>query len=205
MMLIFISIHSIKKECYVTSLVCCPMQVQVPCYILQSHADLAIPPENVKYLSDNLGGRSAYELMHTTGHLPQLSHPAVVVSALQRAIAWVWTSKHHQNSSASYYWLSLKSHYLHYDPFNWDFLLEQSLVYGQRYFKSLLFLWLRHCKVEIVEKGWASWPPQKSRLRQAMESLKCHSSRVHDLNILSSWGAFKTGSVEGRVGVNESS
>ena len=104
---IFISIHSIKKECYVTSLVCCPMQVQVPCYILQSHADLAIPPENVKYLSDNLGGRSAYELMHTTGHLPQLSHPAVVVSALQRAIAWVWTSKHHQNSSASYYWLSL--------------------------------------------------------------------------------------------------
>jgi len=63
--------------------------VQVPCYILQSHTDLAIPPENVKYMSDNLGGRSAYELMHTTGHLPQLSHPAVLVSALQRAIAWV--------------------------------------------------------------------------------------------------------------------
>lgn len=59
-------------------------QVQVPCHILQSSKDLAVPVVVASYLHHALGGPSAVEILQTEGHLPQLSAPDVVIPVLKR-------------------------------------------------------------------------------------------------------------------------
>lgn len=60
--------------------------VTVPCHIIQSMKDLAVPVVVSEYLHQNLGGESIVEVMSTDGHLPQLSSPDVVVPVLLRHI-----------------------------------------------------------------------------------------------------------------------
>lgn len=60
--------------------------VTVPCHIIQSMKDLAVPVVVSEYLHRNLGSESVVEVMSTDGHLPQLSSPDVVVPVLLRHI-----------------------------------------------------------------------------------------------------------------------
>ncbi|XP_043709839.1 probable esterase KAI2 [Telopea speciosissima] len=60
--------------------------VTVPCHILQSIKDLAVPVMVSEYLHTHLGGESIVEVMGSDGHLPQLSSPDVVIPALLRHI-----------------------------------------------------------------------------------------------------------------------
>ncbi|CDP02566.1 unnamed protein product [Coffea canephora] len=60
--------------------------VRVPCRIIQSMKDLAVPVVVSEYLHQNLGCESVVEVMSTDGHLPQLSSPDVVVPVLLRHI-----------------------------------------------------------------------------------------------------------------------
>lgn len=63
------------------------MQVTVPCHILQSNKDLAVPVVVSDYLHHELGGPTIVEVLQTEGHLPQLSSPDVVIPVLKRHIA----------------------------------------------------------------------------------------------------------------------
>jgi pimeloyl-ACP methyl ester carboxylesterase len=60
--------------------------VTVPCHIIQSMKDLAVPVMVSEYLHQNLGGDSVVEVMSSDGHLPQLSSPDVVMPVLLRHI-----------------------------------------------------------------------------------------------------------------------
>ncbi|WCJ31350.1 alpha/beta-Hydrolases superfamily protein [Euphorbia peplus] len=60
--------------------------VKVPWHILQSSNGMNMPPKVSEYLQQNIGGPSIVELMPTTGHLPQLSSPDIVVPLLLRHI-----------------------------------------------------------------------------------------------------------------------
>ncbi|PIA33083.1 hypothetical protein AQUCO_04200086v1 [Aquilegia coerulea] len=60
--------------------------VSVPCHILQSSKDLAVPVEVSDYLHKHLGSESIVEVMSTDGHLPHLSSPDVVNPVLIRHI-----------------------------------------------------------------------------------------------------------------------
>eukprot|EP00270_Netrium_digitus_P015715 TRINITY_DN5553_c0_g1_i1.p1 TRINITY_DN5553_c0_g1~~TRINITY_DN5553_c0_g1_i1.p1 ORF type:complete len:269 (+),score=43.96 TRINITY_DN5553_c0_g1_i1:178-984(+) len=60
--------------------------VTVPCHILQSSKDLAVPVCVSEYIHQNLGGKSLVEIFPTHGHLPQLSSPDIVVPILKRHI-----------------------------------------------------------------------------------------------------------------------
>ena len=60
--------------------------VTVPCHILQSIKDLAVPVVVSEYLHQNLGSESIVEVMTSDGHLPQLSSPDIVVPVLLRHI-----------------------------------------------------------------------------------------------------------------------
>ncbi|KAL9148078.1 hypothetical protein ABFS82_12G018800 [Erythranthe guttata] len=61
-------------------------RVTVPCHIVQSSKDLAVPVAVAEYLHQNLGGKSVVEVMSTEGHLPQLSAPEVTIPVLLRHI-----------------------------------------------------------------------------------------------------------------------
>ncbi|KAJ7954518.1 Sigma factor sigB regulation protein rsbQ [Quillaja saponaria] len=60
--------------------------VTVPCHILQSVKDLAVPVVVSEYLHRNLGGKSIVEVMSSDGHLPQLSSPDIVIPVLLKHI-----------------------------------------------------------------------------------------------------------------------
>uniref|UniRef100_A0A5B7BFI0 Putative esterase D14L n=1 Tax=Davidia involucrata TaxID=16924 RepID=A0A5B7BFI0_DAVIN len=60
--------------------------VTVPCHIIQSSKDLAVPVVVSEYLHRNLGGGSVVEVMASDGHLPQLSSPDTVIPVLLRHI-----------------------------------------------------------------------------------------------------------------------
>ncbi|KAJ3673038.1 hypothetical protein LUZ60_006412 [Juncus effusus] len=60
--------------------------VSVPCHILQSSQDLAVPLVISEYLHKHLGGDSIVEVMTSEGHLPQLSSPDIVIPVLLRHI-----------------------------------------------------------------------------------------------------------------------
>lgn len=62
--------------------------VTVPCHIIQSIKDLAVPVVVSEYLHQNLGGESIVEVMSTDGHLPQLSSPDVVVPIILKHIRY---------------------------------------------------------------------------------------------------------------------
>lgn len=59
-------------------------QVQVPCHILQSSKDLAVPVVVASFMHRALGGPSIVEILPTEGHLPQLSAPDIVIPVLKR-------------------------------------------------------------------------------------------------------------------------
>lgn len=61
-------------------------RVSVPCHILQSNKDLAVPVSVAEYIQQNLGGKSIVEILPAEGHLPQLSSPAIVIPVLMRHI-----------------------------------------------------------------------------------------------------------------------
>ncbi|OWM82120.1 probable esterase KAI2 [Punica granatum] len=60
--------------------------VTVPCHIIQSMKDLAVPVGVSEYLHEHLGGESIVEVMPSDGHLPQLSSPEIVIPVLLRHI-----------------------------------------------------------------------------------------------------------------------
>ncbi|XP_030455659.1 probable esterase KAI2 [Syzygium oleosum] len=60
--------------------------VTVPCHIIQSAADLAVPVGVSEYMHRHLGGKSTVEVMPLGGHLPQLSSPEMVIPVLLRHI-----------------------------------------------------------------------------------------------------------------------
>ncbi|KAJ4714766.1 Sigma factor sigB regulation protein rsbQ [Melia azedarach] len=62
--------------------------VTVPCHIIQSMKDLAVPVVVSEYLHQNLGGESIVEVMSSEGHLPQLSSPDIVIPVLLRHIRY---------------------------------------------------------------------------------------------------------------------
>jgi pimeloyl-ACP methyl ester carboxylesterase len=58
--------------------------VRVPCHIIQSQKDLAVPVVVAHYLHRSLGGETCVEILPTEGHLPQLSAPEIVIPCLRR-------------------------------------------------------------------------------------------------------------------------
>ncbi|XP_065875297.1 probable esterase KAI2 [Euphorbia lathyris] len=60
--------------------------VTVPCHILQSGKDLAVPVVVSEYLHNHLTGESIVEVVSTDGHLPQLSSPDIWIPVLLRHI-----------------------------------------------------------------------------------------------------------------------
>lgn len=62
--------------------------VTVPCHIIQSMKDMAVPVVVSEYLHCNLGGDSIVEVMQSDGHLPQLSSPDVVIPVLLKHIKY---------------------------------------------------------------------------------------------------------------------
>ena len=60
--------------------------VSVPCHIVQSTKDLAVPVVVSEYLHRHLGGDSIVEVMPSEGHLPRLSSPDIVTPVLLRHI-----------------------------------------------------------------------------------------------------------------------
>ncbi|XP_054808390.1 probable esterase KAI2 [Prosopis cineraria] len=60
--------------------------ITVPCHILQSLKDLAVPVVVSEYLHQHIAAESIVEVMSTDGHLPQLSSPGVVVPLLLKHI-----------------------------------------------------------------------------------------------------------------------
>ncbi|CAA0823123.1 Probable esterase KAI2 [Striga hermonthica] len=61
-------------------------RVTVPCHIIQSSKDMAVPVSVSEYIRQRVGGRSVVEVMPTEGHLPQLSAPEVTIPVLLRHI-----------------------------------------------------------------------------------------------------------------------
>jgi sigma-B regulation protein RsbQ len=59
--------------------------VTVPCH-LHTLNDMAVPLEVAQYMQQHLGGWATTEVLNTAGHLPHLSDPAVVISALLRCL-----------------------------------------------------------------------------------------------------------------------
>ncbi|CAK9206521.1 unnamed protein product [Sphagnum troendelagicum] len=78
---------SVAKTVFQSDLRCILAQVSVPCHILQSSKDLAVPVVVSDYLHHSLGGPTVVEILQTEGHLPQLSSPEVVIPVLKRHIA----------------------------------------------------------------------------------------------------------------------
>ncbi|KAK9749559.1 hypothetical protein RND81_02G134500 [Saponaria officinalis] len=76
--------HTIFKS-DVRHLLC---HVTIPCHIIQSKKDSAVPVDVSQYLHQNLGGHSIVEVMSTEGHLPLLSAPDTVIPVLLRHIRY---------------------------------------------------------------------------------------------------------------------
>ncbi|KAL2643697.1 hypothetical protein R1flu_011284 [Riccia fluitans] len=77
---------SVAKTIFQSDLRCILPQVMVPCHILQSQKDLAVPVVVSDYLKHSFGGKTIVEVLPTDGHLPQLSSPDVVIPVLLRHI-----------------------------------------------------------------------------------------------------------------------
>ncbi|XP_078430320.1 alpha/beta-Hydrolases superfamily protein [Wolffia australiana] len=60
--------------------------VTVPCHILQSSKDLAVPVGVSEFLHRRLYCKSIVEVMTSEGHLPQLSSPEIVIPVLLKHI-----------------------------------------------------------------------------------------------------------------------
>lgn len=63
-------------------------RVTVPCHIIHSSKDPAVPVAVAEYHHQNIGGKSIVEVVATEGHLPQLSAPDVTIPVLLRHIKY---------------------------------------------------------------------------------------------------------------------
>lgn len=61
-------------------------EVRVPCLILQSTQDGFAPVEVGTYLHQQLAG-SSLQLIENSGHCPHITHPALIVEALERLLS----------------------------------------------------------------------------------------------------------------------
>ncbi|KAF5961198.1 hypothetical protein HYC85_002407 [Camellia sinensis] len=77
---------SVAQTIFQSDYRCMLGHVTVPCHIIQSMKDLAVPVVVSEYLHQHLGGQSIVEVMSTEGHLPQLSSPDVVIPVILRHI-----------------------------------------------------------------------------------------------------------------------
>ncbi|CAK9189523.1 unnamed protein product [Sphagnum troendelagicum] len=77
---------SICRTCFQSDVRSILPQVTVPCYVLQSCKDLAVPVVVSDYLFRSLGGPTKVEILQTEGHLPQLSCPELLIPVMKRAI-----------------------------------------------------------------------------------------------------------------------
>ncbi|XP_024365703.1 karrikin insensitive 2 receptor CA isoform X1 [Physcomitrium patens] len=78
---------SVAKTIFQSDLRSILPKVTVPCHILQSSKDLAVPVVVADYLHLTLGGPTIVEVLPTEGHLPQLSSPDIVIPVLKRHVA----------------------------------------------------------------------------------------------------------------------
>lgn len=78
---------SVAKTIFQSDLRIVLPNVTVPCHILQSGKDLAVPIVVADYLHHTLGGPTIVEVLQTEGHLPQLSSPEIVIPVLKRHLA----------------------------------------------------------------------------------------------------------------------
>ncbi|KAK3197935.1 hypothetical protein Dsin_021350 [Dipteronia sinensis] len=60
--------------------------IRVPCHIIQTARDSAVPLSAAGYLWRHLGGRTTFEILRTEGHLPHLTAPTLLGPAIQRAL-----------------------------------------------------------------------------------------------------------------------
>ncbi|KAJ7537193.1 hypothetical protein O6H91_12G102000 [Diphasiastrum complanatum] len=61
--------------------------VTVPCHVIQTQKDFAVPGNVAKYLHRRLGGRhSTLDILETEGHLPQISAPTILAPILVKLI-----------------------------------------------------------------------------------------------------------------------
>lgn len=61
--------------------------VTVPCCIVQTAHDVAIPAAAATYLTSHLGGPNTMEVVETEGHLPHLTAPRQLAEVLRRALS----------------------------------------------------------------------------------------------------------------------
>ncbi|KAL3514378.1 hypothetical protein ACH5RR_027095 [Cinchona calisaya] len=61
--------------------------VKVPCCIIQTAKDVAVPTSVATYLKNHLGGRTTVHMLNVEGHLPHLSAPALLAQELRRALS----------------------------------------------------------------------------------------------------------------------
>ncbi|KAH9299966.1 hypothetical protein KI387_011549 [Taxus chinensis] len=61
-------------------------QVKVPCCVIQTSKDMAVPLAVAIYVQKNLGGKSTLEILDTEGHLPHLSQPSKMIQLLRRIL-----------------------------------------------------------------------------------------------------------------------
>ncbi|CAM6089670.1 unnamed protein product [Calypogeia fissa] len=59
-------------------------RVTVPCHIIQSQKDLAVPVVVAHYLARTLGAETCVEILPVEGHLPQLSAPEIMIPCFRR-------------------------------------------------------------------------------------------------------------------------
>ncbi|XP_051149987.1 probable strigolactone esterase DAD2 [Andrographis paniculata] len=60
--------------------------VKVPCSIIQTAKDAAVPASVASYLKNHLGGRTTVHMLDIEGHLPHLSAPNLLAQELRRAL-----------------------------------------------------------------------------------------------------------------------
>lgn len=62
-------------------------QLQVPCTIIQSEEDFAVPKTVAYYMKQQLGGESRVEILPGRGHVPQLTNHHMLLDVLKRVLA----------------------------------------------------------------------------------------------------------------------
>lgn len=61
-------------------------QVKVPCCVIQTSKDMAVPLGVAIYVKKHLGCNATLEILDTEGHLPHLSQPAKIIQLLKRVL-----------------------------------------------------------------------------------------------------------------------
>lgn len=60
--------------------------VTVPCHIIQTRHDSAVPLAVSDYLQQNLGSNSVAEVIESEGHIPHLSSPGIAIPVILKHI-----------------------------------------------------------------------------------------------------------------------